>query len=73
MFYHTVYPKDYEAISTPILQFSIGDIRVIHTIDVICETNQSYLPNILLHSGIQSITPSSAKIVINTMTLLKVQ
>ena len=56
-----VVPEDYEAVTSSVIQFDVGDIRVTHTIriiqDQICETdpNEVFFSNIAFNSGVQPI------------------
>ena len=59
--YHTVSPDDYEAVVNQLIQFNMGDVRVMHTIrinqDEICETDpdEFFFSDITFNSGMQPI------------------
>ena len=63
-FYHDVIivaPDDYEAVTSSVIQFNVGDIRVTHTIrinqDHICETDpkEAFFSDIAFNTGMQPI------------------
>ena len=75
-FYHNVIivaPDDYEAVTSSVIQFNVGDIRVTHTIrinqDHICETdpNEAFFSDIAFNTGMQpiNVTRETATITID--------
>ena len=75
-FYYNVIivaPDDYEAVTSSVIQFNVGDIRVTHTIrinqDHICETdpNEAFFSDIVLNTGMQpiNVTRETATITID--------
>ena len=58
---YIVAPDDYEAVASSIIQFNMGDVRIMYTIrinqDQICETDpdEVFFSDIVLNSGLQPI------------------
>ena len=58
---HIVAPDDYEAVASSIMQFNVGDVRIMYTIrinqDQVCETDpdEVFFSDIVLNSGVQPI------------------